>query len=91
MEVVYDAKMECLCCRRLVYISSEHWRSLEAPVALCPFCASTVPMSMVRVLYLMRSQLRMLHEEQQHMKIDITKLYSAQQEIEQVLLDEGRI
>ena len=41
---------------------------------------------MVRVLYLMRSQIRMLHEEQQHMKRDIKNLYTAQQDLEQMSL-----
>jgi hypothetical protein len=86
MDVVYDMKMECLCCGKLGYVSSEHWRSIEAPAALCLSCAQTTPRSMVRVLYLMRSQIRMLHEEQQHMKRDIKNLYTAQQDLEQMSL-----
>jgi transcription elongation factor Elf1 len=86
MDVVYDLKMECLCCGRVGLISSEVWKATEAPAALCISCFQTTPPALVKVIHLMRSQIRMLHEEQQHQARDIKKLYIAQQEMEQDFL-----
>jgi transcription elongation factor Elf1 len=86
MDVVLDQQVECLCCGKMVYINSREWKMVEAPVALCQGCAQSTPKALVRVLYLMRSQIRSLYADQQLMQKDIKRLFTAQQEMEQELL-----
>jgi hypothetical protein len=87
--VVYDLSMPCLCCNKPGLVASKDWNNTEAPVALCPDCFRTVPRAMVRVLYLMRSQIKMLFDKQELQERDIKRLFSAQREMEQELLAQG--
>jgi hypothetical protein len=81
-----DSTMPCLCCDCTVLVDSDKWRRIEGPIALCPRCASTIPPSMMRVLYIMRSQISTLQNDSVLAKRDIARLYKAQQEYEQATL-----
>ena len=78
--------MKYLCCDAVVLVDSAKWNLLEMPIALCPHCSETVPRAIVMVLFLLRSQVSALKNEVTLTKKDITKLYRAQQELEQALL-----
>ena len=88
MAAFLDMRIECLCCGKPGYVSSRDWRTFEAPAALCQRCAQTTPDALVRVLYLMRSQIKSLYAEQQLQQRDIKRLFSAQQDMEQALMEE---
>lgn len=87
MDIILDQRMECLCCGQMVYISSQVWKATEAPVALCQSCAQSTPQAMIRVLYLVRSQIRSLYEEQDSLRRDIKRLYAAQEDLEQSFVE----
>lgn len=78
----------CLCCNKTVLINMTSWEKCEAPYAICKPCSSSVPARLCRVLYLMRSQIASLYQELTSTKNDIKRLYSAQQDMEQALLEE---
>lgn len=84
-----DSKMPCLCCDRVVLIDSSLWKRMEAPVAVCPQCSKTVPPATVRVLFIMRSQLATMRNEMTLVKKDISRLFTAQQDLEQALVREN--
>jgi len=78
-----DSTMQCLCCDKLILVDIGTWNSMEMPIALCFRCRGTVPQALVKVLFIVRSQISSLHNEVILMKKDIKKLYVAQQELEQ--------
>lgn len=84
-----DSKMSCLCCDRMILVDSVRWGSMEVPIALCPTCAETVPMATVKVLFVMRSQIKTLVNDVLLLKRDISRLYRAQQDMEQALVGEA--
>jgi hypothetical protein len=83
-----DSKMACLCCDSTVLVDSTQWGRMEMPMALCPPCVDTVPLSVVKVLYILRSQVAALSNDMLLMKKDISRLFSAQQELEQAIVGE---
>jgi len=84
-----DSKMLCLCCNRSVLVDSTEWGKMEMPIATCPTCDETVPKAVVSVLFILRSQISTMGNELSHMKRDIKRLYSAQQDLEQALVGEA--
>jgi len=83
-----DSKMSCLCCDTTVLVDSENWRTMEMPIALCPPCSTTVPLSVMKVLYVLRSQVATMRNDVTIMKRDIARLFTAQQDLEQALFEE---
>ena len=83
-----DSKMSCLCCDSMVLVDSVQWNKMEMPIAMCPPCADTVPNSVVKVLYILRSQVATLRNEMTLVRNDIRRIYQAQQELEQALVQE---
>jgi hypothetical protein len=62
---------------------------MEMPIVLCRACAATVPPATVKVLFLMRSQISTMRNEMVLVKKDITRLFTAQQDLEQALVQEA--
>lgn len=87
MQEVLDRSVRCLCCDKLVMISSKAWEKCEAPYAVCKPCSTSVTPRLAKVLYLMRSQIASLYEDVASIKKNITSLYSAQKDVEQALLE----
>ena len=83
-----DSKMACLCCDSTVLVDSTQWGRMEMPMALCPPCVDNVPLSVVKVLYILRSQVAALSNDMVLAKRDIVRLYAAQQELEQATVGE---
>lgn len=83
-----DSKMPCLCCDRPGLVDSEKWKEMEMPIVLCRQCSLTVPMATVKVLFVMRSQIVTIRNELTLMKRDVTRLFTAQQDLEQALVQE---
>lgn len=79
-------KMPCLCCDAPVILEAEALARLELPVVLCLDCLRTTPVSLIKVLYIMRSQIAQLHHEVQKHERDMKRMFTAQQELEQEFL-----
>jgi len=84
-----DSKMLCLCCNKIVLVDSGSWGKMEMPIALCPTCATTVPRAVLHALFVIRSQVATTLNETTLLKKDISKLYQAQKELEQALVQEA--
>lgn len=65
----FDASTPCLCCNTSVLIRSVDWG--PKVVAMCMSCYNSTPLSIIRVLFLLRSQIfdiyMKLNEIQGHM------------------------
>ena len=84
-----DSKMPCLCCNKMGLVDSGLWNSMEMPIVLCKQCATTVPPATVKVLFIMRSQLETMRNEMILVKRDIGRLFTAQQDLEQAVVQEA--
>lgn len=84
-----DSKMTCLCCDTMVLVDSESWKEMEMPIALCPTCATSVPLSVMKVLYLLRSQVATMRNDILIIQRDIKRLFTAQQDLEEALTQEN--
>ena len=84
-----DSQMQCLCCNRAVLVDSVAWGQMEMPIVTCPTCTKTVPRAIVSVLFILRSQVATLGNEVVHLKRDISRLFTAQQDLEQALVAEA--
>jgi NAD-dependent SIR2 family protein deacetylase len=81
--------MPCLCCDKKVYIDTVEWRKMEMPICLCQRCATTVPEAVVRVLFILRSQVVTLGNDMILAKKNIERLFTAQKQLEQDFLEES--
>lgn len=87
MAVVLDRSTRCLCCDVLVLVSSAEWAQCEAPAAVCKDCYGFVPHPVLRVFYLMRCQISGLIGELTSLKRDVSRLYKAQKDVEEALIE----
>lgn len=83
----FDSQAPCLCCNTMVLIRSQDWGPKVA--ALCIGCYGFLPLQLIQILYILRCQIGVLHMQQAEAQRDIKRLFSAQQDVEQKLLNKG--
>jgi hypothetical protein len=62
------------------------WEETQNPAALCRVCGITVPMPLVKAIYMIRVQLGTLQQQLAEAHEHIRRLYTAQQDVEEVLM-----
>lgn len=83
----FDSQAPCLCCNTMVLVRSQDWGPTVA--ALCIICYGFLPLQLVQVLFILRCQVGALHQQLAETQRQIQKLFSAQQDVEEMLLNRG--
>lgn len=81
----FDSQVPCLCCNQMVLIRSRDWTNLSA--GMCVSCYGFLPFQLIQVLYLLRCQIGALHIRLGEIQGDIQKLFNAQRDIEELVLN----
>jgi hypothetical protein len=69
----------------MVLIRSQDWAVTSA--GLCVSCYGFLPLQLIQVLYILRCQIGALHIHLGAIQADITKLFKAQRDLEEFVLN----